>query len=38
MRRQSGNWEYMMEYQVRQFIEYVPDLGRIKEQRRAVMP
>jgi pimeloyl-ACP methyl ester carboxylesterase len=29
MKRQSGNWEYMMRYEVRSFIDYVPDLARI---------
>jgi acetyltransferase/esterase len=29
LKRQSGNWEYMMKYEVRSFIDYVPDLSRI---------
>jgi pimeloyl-ACP methyl ester carboxylesterase len=29
MRRQSGNWEYMMRYEVRSFVDYMPDLARI---------
>jgi hypothetical protein len=29
MQRVSGNWEYMMRYEMRSFIDYVPDLDRI---------
>ena len=29
MKRVSGNWEYMTRYEVRPFIDYVPDLDRI---------
>jgi pimeloyl-ACP methyl ester carboxylesterase len=29
MTRMSGNWEYMMTREVRPFIDYEPDLGRI---------
>jgi pimeloyl-ACP methyl ester carboxylesterase len=29
MRRISGNWEYMMRYEMRSFIDYVPDLDQI---------
>jgi pimeloyl-ACP methyl ester carboxylesterase len=29
MKRVSGNWEYMTRYEMRPFIDYVPDLDRI---------
>jgi hypothetical protein len=29
MQRISGNWEYLMRYEMRSFIDYVPDLDRI---------
>jgi acetyltransferase/esterase len=29
MQRVSGNWEYMTRYEIRSFIDYQPDLGRI---------
>lgn len=29
MKRVSGNWEYMTRFEVRSFIDYVPDLDRI---------
>ena len=29
MKRVSGNWEYMMRYEMRSFIDYVPDLDQI---------
>ena len=33
MKRVSGNWEYMTRYEVRSFIDYVPDLDRIVANR-----
>jgi hypothetical protein len=33
MKRVSGNWEYMTRYEVRSFIDYVPDLDRILANR-----
>jgi pimeloyl-ACP methyl ester carboxylesterase len=30
LRRESGNWAYMMEYEVRPFVEYVPDFSAMK--------
>jgi acetyltransferase/esterase len=32
MKRQSGNWEYMMRYEVRSFVDYVPDLAAIERE------
>jgi pimeloyl-ACP methyl ester carboxylesterase/DNA-binding transcriptional MerR regulator len=29
MQRLSGNWEYMMRYEMRSYIDYVPDLDQI---------
>jgi pimeloyl-ACP methyl ester carboxylesterase len=29
MKRVSGNWEYMTRFEIRSFIDYVPDLDRI---------
>jgi hypothetical protein len=29
IQRVSGNWEYMMRYEMRSFIDYVPDLDQI---------
>ena len=29
LKRQTGNWEYMMKYEVRSFIDFVPDLEKI---------
>jgi len=31
MKRQRGNWEYMMRYEMRSFVDYVPDLTRIAD-------
>ena len=33
MKRQAGNWEYMMRFEVPSFVDYVPDLRRISENR-----
>jgi len=33
MKRVSGNWEYMTRYEVRSFIDYVPDLEQILANR-----
>jgi len=33
MKRVSGNWEYMTRYEVRSFIDYVPDLDQILANR-----
>jgi acetyltransferase/esterase len=33
MTRVSGNWAYMMHYEVRPFTDYRPDLGRIRGNR-----
>lgn len=33
MKRQAGNWEYMMRFEVPSFIDYVPDLRRISRNR-----
>lgn len=29
LKRVSGNWEYMMRYEIRPFIDYVPDLDQL---------
>jgi acetyltransferase/esterase len=33
MKRQAGNWEYMMKFEVSSFIDYTPDLKRISDNR-----
>jgi pimeloyl-ACP methyl ester carboxylesterase/DNA-binding transcriptional MerR regulator len=29
LKRVSGNWEYLMRYEMRPFVDYVPDLGQL---------
>jgi pimeloyl-ACP methyl ester carboxylesterase len=37
MKRQASNWEYMMRFEVPSFIDYVPDLRRISQNRTKIV-
>jgi len=38
LKRVSGNWEYLIRYEMRPFIDYVPDLGQIAASGVGVVP